>query len=162
MATLTVWKFSDAAGAETALTTLTSLAGDGLITLDDAAVVSWPVGSKKPKTHEMAHHGAGVGAMGGAFWGFLFGLIFFIPILGIAIGAAAGALSGSLAHVGISEDFVTKVRSEVTPGTSALFAMTENAVIDKVTEAFKGQEMQLISTNMTQEQDAALREAFAN
>ncbi|MCW2548403.1 MAG: hypothetical protein JWN96_2863, partial [Mycobacterium sp.] len=95
-----------------------------------------------------------------SFWGFLFGLIFFVPLLGMAVGAAAGALGGSLTDVGIDNSFIKKVRSEVTPGTSALFAMTGNAVLDKVHDAFSGQTPELISTNLSDEQDKALRAAF--
>ena len=96
-----------------------------MITLEDAAVVSWPEGNKKPKTRQL-HGTAGVGRWG-AFWGFLFGLIFFVPFLGAAIGAGTGALSGSLADVGIDDDFIRQVREKVTPGTSALFALTSGA-----------------------------------
>jgi uncharacterized membrane protein len=159
MATLTVWKFSDAGGAEKALETLKDLQKESLIDVYDAAVVSWPSDARKPKTREM-HSTTRAGALGGSFWGFLFGLIFFVPLLGMAVGAAAGALGGSLTDVGIDNSFIKKVRSQVTPGTSALFAMTGNAVMDKVHDAFSGQTPELISTNLSDEQDKALRAAF--
>jgi uncharacterized membrane protein len=159
MASLTVWKFASADGAGVALDTLKNLQKEGLIDVYDGAVVSWPEGAKKPKTREM-HSTAAAGALGGSFWGFLFGLIFFVPLLGMAVGAAAGALSGSLTDVGIDSEFISKVRSQVTPGTSALFAMTGNAVLDKVHAAFEGQHPELVSTNLSMEQDKALRAAF--
>jgi uncharacterized membrane protein len=53
----------------------------------NAATITWPVGSRKPKTMHLSHL-AGRGALDGAFWGMLFGMIFFVPIFGIAIGAA--------------------------------------------------------------------------
>src|SRR5688572_8306295 len=145
MATLTVWKFGDAHGAEKAESTLQGLAKQELIQLHDAAVVTWPEGAKKPKTHQLAST-TGAGAAGGAFWGLLFGLLFFIPLLGMAVGAAAGALAGSLTDVGIDDDFIKRVRSELTPGTSALFVMTSDAVIDRVRDAFAGVDAQLITT----------------
>src|SRR6476659_127952 len=123
MATLTAWKFDTPQGADEALNKLEKLSRDFLINLHDAAVVSWEVGKKKPKTHEM-HDSTKSGALGGAFWGMLFGLIFFVPFLGAAIGAASGALFGSMRDVGISDDFIQGVREKVTPGTSALFALT--------------------------------------
>jgi uncharacterized membrane protein len=91
----------------------------------------------------------------------LFGLIFFVPLLGAAIGAASGALGGSLADAGIDDDFIKRVRNEVTPGTSALFVMSSNAVVDRVKEAFAGSSPELIFTNLSEEQENALREAFA-
>ena len=160
MATLTVWKFPTAGGAEQAVSTLQSLAKQELIKIHDAATVSWPEGAKNPKTRQLTNM-AGAGALGGMFWGMLFGLIFFIPFLGAAIGAGIGALAGSLTDVGISDDFIKSVRDQVAPGTSALFVMSSDAVMDKVRDAFAGQQAQLISTNLSQEQEDKLREAFS-
>ncbi|HEY3828664.1 MAG TPA: DUF1269 domain-containing protein [Solirubrobacteraceae bacterium] len=160
MATLTVWKFASAGGAEEAVRTLERLQGEELIQIHDAAVVEWPSDKKKPKTHQL-NNLAGAGAMGGAFWGLLFGLIFFVPLLGLAIGAAAGALGGSMADVGIDDDFIKRVRAQVTQGTSALFVMTSDAVLDRVRDAFAGHEPELLETNLSGEQEGKLREVFA-
>ncbi len=159
MATLTVWKFPTAVGAEQAQQTLEQLQKQELIKVHDAALVTFPEGAKKPKTRQL-NNLAGAGALGGAFWGLLFGLIFFIPLLGLAIGAGMGALAGSMSDVGIDDDFIKSVRDQVTPGTSALFVMTSGAVMDKVHEAFEGQQMELIQTNLSDEQENKLREAF--
>jgi uncharacterized membrane protein len=161
MATLTAWKFGSPYGADDALATLEKLQSEALIQVQDAAVVSWEPGRKKPKTREM-HPTKRAGALGGGFWGLLFGLIFFVPILGLAIGAATGALFGSLADVGISDAFVGTVRQKVTPGTSALFLLSSDAVIDRVRAEFQGTDAELISTNLSAEQEAKLREAFAH
>jgi uncharacterized membrane protein len=160
MASLTVWKFRTPFGADAALEKLRQLQSQQLIVVQDAATVSWEVGKKKPKTREL-HDTKKGGALGGGFWGLLFGLIFFVPILGLAIGAATGALFGSLADVGISDSFIKSVRDQVTPGTSALFLLSSNAVMDRVKEEFAGEEPELISTNLSNEQEARLREAFA-
>jgi uncharacterized membrane protein len=157
--TLSVWKFDSPDGAQIALNRLTEMAKQQLLTLQDAAVVSWPEGKKKPKTQQ-AISTTGAGALSGAFWGMLFGLIFFIPFLGMAIGAAMGALSGHLVDVGINDDFIKSVREKVTPGTSALFLMTSNVVVDKVSAALSDMHMELVQTNLSSEQEAALRAAF--
>ena len=159
MATFTVWKFHTADGAEGALDTLERLQTEQLIKVEDAAIVSWPAEKKKPKTRHL-NDLTGAGALGGAFWGFLFGLIFFVPLLGLAIGAGAGALAGSLANVGIDDDFIKEVREKVTPGTSALFVMTSDAVLDAVRGAFPAADAELIHTNLSDEDEAKLREAF--
>ena len=99
MATLSVLKFNDPGGADRVLIALQGLQERQMITLEDAAVIRWPEGNKKPKTHQL-HDGAGAGASWGAFWGFLFGLIFLVPLLGMAVGGGMGALTGSLADVG--------------------------------------------------------------
>jgi uncharacterized membrane protein len=161
MATFTVWKFDSAGGADAALTTLERLQKEELIQVLDGAVVSWPEGAKKPKTRQL-HSTAGAGALGGAFWGFLFGLLFFVPLLGMAIGAGMGALSGSLTDVGINDDFIKRVRDQITPGTSALFLMSQGAVQDKVADEMRSQmgHAELIHTNLSHEQEEKLREAF--
>jgi uncharacterized membrane protein len=161
MAALTAWKFPTPAGADDALATLESLQDRSLIQVHDAAVVSWPQGQKKPKTRE-SHAGSKIGALGGGFWGLLFGLIFFVPILGLAVGAATGALFGSLRDAGISDGFINDVREKVTPGTSALFLVSSDAVYDKVATEFRGTQAELIQTNLSDDQDARLRAAFAN
>ncbi len=86
----------------------------------------------------------------------LFGLLFF----GLAIGAAMGALAGHFAHYGIDEDFINTVRSKITPGTSALFLLSSGAVVDRVAEAVKGQQLEIIQTNLSKEQEVKLRADF--
>jgi uncharacterized membrane protein len=160
MATLSTWRFPDAEGADNAERVLMNLQSEGLIDIHDAAVVSWPLGKKKPKTKQL-HNLPGAAALDGSFWGFLFGLIFFVPLLGLAVGAAAGALTGSLADAGIDDAFIAAVREQVGPGNSALFLLSENAVLDKVKDAFIGIHAELIQTNLTKEQEDALRDTFA-
>jgi len=159
MATLTVWKFDTADGADGAVETLRTLVSEELIKLHDAATVSWPQDRKKPRTRQLSNL-TGMGALGGAFWGLLFGLLFFVPLLGVAIGAGTGALAGALSDVGIDDSFIEKVRSEVTPGTSALFALTSDAVLEKVRPAFEGMNATLIQSNLSADDEARLLETF--
>ena len=169
MSSLTVWKFTTPDGAEQAYEKLSALSKQQLITIDDAAIVSWQTGAKKPKTRQtqakkpktrQTQATTGAGALGGAFWGMLFGLLFFVPFLGMALGAAMGAMMGHFADYGIDDDFIKQVRTKVTEGTSALFLMSANATVDKVAAAFAGTPMGLIQSNLSQEQEAALRAAF--
>ncbi len=159
MATITALKFSTPEGANQMLEKITSLHKMGLINIQDAAIVTWPVGKKSPKTKQLMNM-AGMGAMQGAFWGMLFGLIFFVPFFGLAIGAAMGALSGKMADYGINDEFIKKTREKVTEGTSALFLMTSDAVQDKVAAELKGIEFELIASNLTIEQENQLRATF--
>ena len=160
MATLSVLKFDDPYGADLVLMALEGLQEQGTIELEDAAVVSWPLGNKKPKTRQL-HSMAGVGAVGGAFFGFLLGLIFFVPLLGTAIGAGMGALAGPLGDIGIDDDFIERVRGEVTEGTSALFTLTSEAKLEEVVDELKAYDFEIVSTNLSAEQERQLREAFA-
>jgi uncharacterized membrane protein len=159
--TLTVWEFPHADGADRAIGTLEDLQKRELIKVHDGAIVRWDVGAKKPKTRQLLN-ATGAGALGGSFWGFLFGLVFLMPLLGMAIGAATGAMAGSLSNIGIDDDFVRQVREKVTPGTSALFVLTSDAVIDRIRDEFAGQDMDLIATNLSKDQEANLREVFGD
>jgi uncharacterized membrane protein len=160
MATLSVLKFDSPDGARQMLTTLESLQKQQLIEIQDAAIVTWEQGKKKPKTEQL-HSMAGIGALGGAFWGLLFGLLFFIPFLGLAMGAAIGALAGHFSDYGIDDKFINSVKDKVTPGTSALFLLTSHAVVDKIAPQIKGQKFEIIQTNLSKEQEDALRAAFS-
>src|SRR6266704_5500115 len=162
MATIVVFKFPTAEGADTMLNTLEGLQQQQLIQINDGAVVSWPAGASKPKTRQLSQAATtGAGALGGAFWGMLFGLLFFVPFFGLAVGAAIGALMGHFAHYGIDDAFINQVRSKITPGTSALFLLETGAVVDKVAEAVKDQQFEIIQTNLSKENEDKLRADFA-
>ncbi len=158
-AALTVTKFKTPEGAEGMLEAIKDMQTRSLITLIDAAIVTWPEGKKKPRTRQL-YNLTGAGTVNGAFWGMLFGILFFVPLFGVAIGAAMGALSGSLADIGIDDNFIKRVRSEVTEGTSALFLLTTNAVEDRVIDELKAFDFELVSSNLSQEEENRLRVAF--
>lgn len=162
MSTLTAIKFDTPNGAEQMLDLLVEMQRQRLITIHDGALVSWPDGKKGPKTRQLINL-AGQGALGGAFWGMLFGLLFFVPLLGMAIGAAMGAVTGAFADVGIDDNFIKQVRSSVTEGTSAIFLLTSGEVLDRLVDGIraKGLQPELIASNLTNEQEARLHEAFS-
>lgn len=160
MTTLSVLGFGTPEGAEQALESIQDMQKQRLIVVKDAAIVSWPEGNKKPKTRQ-AFSTATAGALGGAFWGMLFGLLFFVPFLGLAVGAAIGALTGKMQDYGIDDTFIEKVKRQVEEGTSALFLLTENEVQDKVIAEMKAwPEFEIISTNLSDEQEERLRSEF--
>jgi uncharacterized membrane protein len=70
-------------------------------------------------------------------------------------------LFGSMADVGISDAFIKSVREQVTPGTSALFLLSSAAVVDRIKAEFGDTKAELISTNLSAEQEQRLRQAFA-
>jgi uncharacterized membrane protein len=161
MATLTVFRFETEGGALQAVGLIERLQKQALIQLHDAATVTWPIGSKKPKTNHLSQM-TGRGAVDGAFWGMLFGMIFFVPFFGMAIGAAMGALTAKFRDYGIDDDFIKSIRERVTEGTSAVFLLTSGAVKDKVIDAAKSlPRFELITSNLSDDQEAALRAAFS-
>ena len=158
MTTLTVLKFNTEGGAVLALNLVQNLARQQLLTLQDGAIVTWPMG-KKPKMRQLTNE-AGPGALDGAFWSVLFGLIFLAPLVNKTVGAAVDALNGSFTDMGINDDFIQLVRAGVTEDTSALFLMTSDPVLDKVSEAIKELEFELIASNLSREQEARLKATF--
>ena len=161
MGTLAAWTFDTPTGADAAATALQSLVGREILVPRDAATVSWELAWGKPRTQQLALTGPG-GSLGSAFWGLLFGMVFYVPLLGAATSAAGGALAGSLTDVGINDNFINKVRDRVTPGTSALFVLGPDAVIDAVEIAFtEHRPTGKILTSLSTEQDRALRSVFA-
>jgi uncharacterized membrane protein len=159
MATVTVVKFGTADGANNALVKIRDLQKQHLIKVHDAAIVTWPAGKKSPRTKQLVDL-VSIGALSGMFWGMLIGLIFLNPLFGMAIGGASGALGGAFRDYGIDDDFIKKIRTQVTEGTSALFLMTSEAVVDRVADAMKGEKFEIIATNLSHDQEQKLREAF--
>ena len=160
MATLTVLEFENVDGAGEALKKIRTLQKLHIIKIIDAAIVTWPEGRKSPKTKQLVSM-TGVGAFQGAFWGMLFGLIFLVPFFGMAFGAAMGAISGAFQDYGIDDDFIKMIREKITEGTSALFLMTTDEVPDKVSDALKEFDFEIIATNLSQEQEDRLIAIFS-
>jgi uncharacterized membrane protein len=138
MATVTVLKFSNPGGAADALSVVQSLQNKHLISLIDAAVVSWPVGKNGPATKQLV-----------------------TPLLVTAIRAAFGALGDAYRDYGLDDEFIDQVRREVREGTSALFLMTDDAVLDRVVEAMRDLQFEIFATNLSAEQEQRLRDAFS-
>ncbi|QDP96467.1 DUF1269 domain-containing protein [Microlunatus elymi] len=159
MTTFTVWKFDDPQGAAHAASIVKNAEGDGLVKLYDHAIVEWPEGESKPKSYGSHEDSAKAGGWG-ALWGLLIGTLFFLPVVGAAAGAAIGGLSRALSSVGIKHEDLEKLKREITPGTSALFLITERGDFDRLAERFHGVHASLISTNLTEGERDQLLEAF--
>ncbi len=121
--------------------------------------MSWPEGAAKPTTRH-GHQDEWRGTGWGAFWGLLLGSLFFVPVLGAAAGAAIGASTKAMEAVGIDKDQLDRIREGVTPGTSALFVVTEDGDLDRVGERFHGVHGTLVATNLTDAERSTLLETF--
>ena len=159
MTAFTVWKFDSPDGAEHAATVLKGCERDGLVKIVDHAVVSWPEGASHPTTKQ-AHEETWRGTGWGALWGVLLGALFFVPVIGGVAGAAIGAIAKTTEKAGITKEQLHKIRTEVTPGSSALFVVTEQGNLDRVGERFHGMHSKLIDTNLTQAERDELYETF--
>lgn len=158
MSTLSVLVFPQETEAERFLGTLKSLQQQHLINVDDAALVTRRADGR-PKIRQ-AHDLVSMGALGGAFWGLLIGLLFFAPLVGAALGAGIGALTGKMTDIGIDDNFIKQVSTQIQPGQAAVFLYTHGAVMDKVADAVKSYNCQLIHTSLSKEDEAKLRETL--
>jgi len=87
-------------------------------------------------------------------------MIFFMPLLGAAIGALAGAVGGALTDIGINDRFINDMRERITPGTSALLMLVSTDAPDRMADEMRSLGPELVSTNLSHEQEAKLRELF--
>lgn len=151
MNTVSIWRFGTSEGAEDALGALERLQTRRVIAIDDAAVVVWSAGSRRPHCYQVGT-AAGTSALSGAFWGLLFGLVLLLPLAGEVERTAV------LTKVGLTDDFLARVRGRVTAGTSAVFLLTDGAAVRRIREALADADL-LLST-LDHDQAAALRRAF--
>jgi len=159
MAAFTVWKFDDLGGAAHAESVLEDCQREGFLKVVDHAVVTWPEGEPQPSTshgNDEKRRGTGWGAL----WGVLVGALFFVPVVGGVVGAAIGAISKMTEDAGITKEQLETIRTEVTPGTSALFVVTEEGDLDRVGDRFRGMHSKLIATNLTDGERQILLETF--
>ncbi|RHA40086.1 DUF1269 domain-containing protein [Cellulomonas rhizosphaerae] len=161
MTTFTVWKFDEPEGATRAEGTLKDASRDGLVTIVDHAVITWPPDADEPTLHHK-HDGPKHGAGWGALWGVLGGALFAIPVVGAVVGASLGALAKVTEGTGITKSDLERIRTEVTPGTSALFLVTDDADLDRLGERFRGRDSRLITTNLTPAERSTLLETFGS
>ena len=161
MTAFTAWKFDTADGAHHAADVLKSAEGEGLVKVIDHAVVDWPVGAEKPKLHH-TRDDTKKGAGWGAFWGLFVGAVFLVPVLGAVAGAAIGAASKAAEKLGITEEQLASIQGEVTEGSSVLFAVTDEANLDRLGDRFLGMRMKLLQTSLTPAEEQELLETFGS
>jgi uncharacterized membrane protein len=131
-----------------------------MITLHDAVIVTWPEGKKKPKT-EQVESATSKGVLSGAFWGHAVWSALLCSSTWRGCWCRNGWNRRSQSDMGINDELIRSVRSKVTEGTSALFLMTGDVVKDKVAEAMRGLDFEIIASNLSDEQEEKLREIFA-
>jgi uncharacterized membrane protein len=141
---------------------LFDLAGDlakqELLQLQDAAY-AYRDAKGKVRIHQAVSL-TGAGAASGALWGTLIGMLFLMPVAGLAIGAGTGALAGKLADVGINDDTIKQIGSQLEDGKAAVFLLARSATVDRVIDAIKPYNPTVIQTNLTREREEELVEAL--
>jgi uncharacterized membrane protein len=152
---LSVWTFGTADGAAGALRVIERLQTRRRLSVEDAAVVTWPAGKYRPYSYQ-AGTIDGTAALSGAFWGLLFGSLFLLPL---ADPATATQPTG-LAAAGLPDDLLRQLRGTVTAGTSALFLLAGPAAVQTIREGAGLSRSDLIVTTLAADQERVLRHVF--
>ena len=158
MSELVVVAFEDETSAVEMRDALVRLQKQGLIILDDAAIVIRKQDGKVKVKQAVSL--VGQGALGGAFWGLFVGLLFWMPWLGVTVGALSGAVGGALTDTGIDDGFIKEVGNTIKPGHSALFLLVREATPDKVVDELAQFNGKILQTSLSKEDEARLRAVF--
>ena len=159
MAAFTVWKFDTLDGAAHAESVLEDCQAEGFLRQQANLGGEVPEGDEHPSmSHGNDEKWRGTGW--GALWGVLVGALFFVPVVGGVVGAAIGAISKMTEDAGITKEQLETIRTELTPGTSALFVVTESGDLDRVGERLRGIHSKLVATNLTDGERQILLETF--
>ncbi len=150
--------FQDEDGAKSALRELKSAKRQGLIKIDDAAVIRK---DEKGKLHikETADMSTGKGAGIGAVIGGVVGLI--AGPVGVVLGAGAGAaLGGVAAHgdAGIKDERLEKIGEGLEPGTSAIVAIVEHKWVAAVQAQLEEEAADVMAQQLSADIHAQLSE----
>jgi uncharacterized membrane protein len=117
----TAWRFAGTEGADDAVFRLKQLDAAELINVMDIAVLRWPDHASAPTTQEH------VTEQGGKMT----------------------RLMHKLRHAVIDDSMIETVKTDMSPGTSAMVLLSSDAKIDAVVHAFEGQPMELVRTDMS-------------
>lgn len=155
MSYLVVIKYDDAAEAEKVRHAVRDLSNQGLIKLDDAAMVSRGDDGKL-HVHNEIDKGVKWGAVIGGGLGLLVAGIF-APVAGIVIGALAGAGVGATTDTGIQKSFVKEVGESLQTGQSALFLVVSEANANAAMSALGMYKGHVYQTSLPSDVELALR-----
>jgi uncharacterized membrane protein len=157
MSQVIVVTFEDPESAGQARETIRGLEKQGLVALDDAAVVVKDA-EGKIHVHGQTDHGVKVGAVTGGIVGGLLFLAF--PVAGIAAGAASGALIGASTDLGIDKNFLKDVENSLKPNNSALFLYVKSADFNAELSALRQYNGKVYQTSLDDDQAEQLRFAL--
>ena len=133
-------KFGDEAAAKQSLEDFQAMDREGSIELIDAAVIVRGADGKV-RFEETADPSGKKWAKRGAIAGGVVGLIFPPTLIASAIvGGGAGGLWGKIRDKGFKDEDLKAVGEEMDPGTSAIIAIAEDHVIERLENGLEGYE----------------------
>ena len=147
---IVVAAFRDEAGADGALRQLREVQAQGLIKIDDAAVLRRDA---KDKLHisESADMGGGKGAVVGGVTGAVLGLLAGPVGWGVGIGALVGGLAAKLHDAGFPKERLEQLGQALRPGTSALVAVMEHTWVRQVEQELEKRGADMVTESLRQD-----------
>jgi uncharacterized membrane protein len=130
----TAWRFTGTEGADAAVLRLRQLDSQGVIEMQDVAVIRWPQYASGPQVQEHVTDE----------------------------GSKASALAKRIKKAGIDAAMLDAVKEDMALGTSALVVLSGDAALDAVANAFEGQAMELMRSDLSVQREDQLRAAFSN
>jgi uncharacterized membrane protein len=140
--------FQDEKAAKGALTALKQARREGLIKIENAAVLRKDAKGKLhiKETHDMGGgKGAAFGGVGGAAIGLIAGTALAAPVV---VGALVGGLVAKLRDSGFSNKRLENMGQGLKPGTSAIIAVVEHTWVAKVEEALAEAQAEVITAEI--------------
>lgn len=157
---LIVLAFDNAGEAEQVHEALVKGKKEGVLHIDDAAVI---VKDENGKVHvkNQISRGTWTATGVGGLLGLLIGSIFF-PIGGLVMGLAGGALVGRMMNLGVDGKFVKDVEEELQPGTSAIFVLISGENTAAEMAIFRQYHAKVLQTNLSTDAEESLRKAVGD
>ncbi len=140
--------FQDEKAAKSALKELKQASREGLIKIENAAVLRKDEKGKLhiKETHDMGGgKGAALGGVGGAAIGLVAGAALAAPVV---VGALVGGLVAKLRDSGFSNKRLETMGEGLQPGTSAIIAVVEHTWVAKVEEALAEAQAEVITAEI--------------
>ena len=128
----TAWRFKTTEGADQAVIRLKQLDAQDMIDVQDVTVVRWPEYAKAPVMHEHVTDE----------------------------GSTMSTLMSKMKHGRIDGSMIDSVKQDMVPGTSAVVVLSTAAVVDTVGQAFRGQAMELMRSDLSVPEQDRLRAVF--
>ena len=161
MSTLSVWRFDTPDGADKAVETLETLSVQQLVTVHDAATVTWPEGAKKPKTRQLANL-AGAGRSAAPSGGCCSGCCSSFRCSGRRSAPRPARWPASSPTSASTTTSSGAPASRSPPGRPRCSCSPPTRSSTGSGRRSPGQRAELLFTNLSTEQENALREAFAD
>jgi uncharacterized membrane protein len=155
---LVVITFDDAEQASQVKESLKNLQKQGLLKIDDMAVVVKDA-EGKVHTDNQLDTGVKTGIVGGSLLGLLVAGIF-APLGGLVLGGALGGLVGALFDKGIPKSFVKDVSNDLQPNTSAIFIIAKESNANAVAATLRQYQGSVYQTTLPSDLEDQLREAL--